>query len=230
MRQHIPALSALGVMVLLSGCAGVTPRPALFTARYTAGLTEVARSSTTKQRYGKADAITAGDSARYTFEDGLAVVEVAALYGAVRLDVRNKTDHSIKVIWDEASFIDLDGRLSRIMHIGVKFVDRNASQPATVIPAHQHLADDIFPTDRVYFREAYGSTPAGWHNASLLRPMNTVVTVQPGAPTPTPPDSFTTAVRARIGKRFGVLIPLEVEGAKHEYTFWFAVKDATVFP
>jgi hypothetical protein len=144
--------------------------------------------------------------------------------------VRNKTDHSIKVVWDEASFIDLDGHLSRVMHIGVKFVDRNASQPPTVIPAHQHLTDDIFPTDRVYFREAYGRTPAGWHNTSLLRPVNTLVTVQPGAPTPAAPDSFTTAVHARIGKRFGVLLPLEVEGVKNEYTFWFAVKDATVVP
>jgi hypothetical protein len=57
-----------------------------------------------------------------------------------------------------------------------------------------------------------------------------VVTVQPGAPTPVAPDSFATAVHARIGKRFGILIPLEVEGAKHEYTFWFTVKDAAVIP
>jgi hypothetical protein len=208
----------------------VTPRPDFYAAKYTTGLVEVARSGVTKQRYGKADAITIGDSARYTFEDGLAVVQVAALYNAVKLEVRNKTDHSIKVVWDEASFIDLDGHLSRVMHIGVKYADRNASQPPTVIPAHQQLADDIFPTDRVYFGGAYGRTPAGWRNGSLLKPANTVVTAQPGVPMAAPPDSFATAVHARIGKRFGVLIPLEVEGVKHEYTFWFVVKDASVIP
>jgi hypothetical protein len=230
MRPRAPIAFALGTIAVLTGCAAATPHPELYAARYTTGLVEVGRSATTKQRYGKTDAITIGDSARYTFEDGLAAVQVAALFNAVRVDVRNKTDHSIKVVWDEASFIDLDGRLSRVMHIGVKYADRNASQPPSVIPAHQHLADDVFPTDRVFFSEAYGRTPAGWHNGSLLRPISTVVTVQPGAPTPVVPDSFATAVRARIGKRFGILIPLEVEGAKHEYTFWFTVKDAAVVP
>lgn len=230
MRLYVRVASIFALIAGLSGCAGSVPIPEFYIARYNSGLVEVARSPSTKQRYGKSEAIAVGDSSRYTFEDGLAVIRVVALDRAVSLDVHNKTDHSIKLLWDEASFIDLDGKLSRVMHIGVKYADRNSSQPPTVIPAHQHLADDVFPTDRVYYREAHRSRPAGWHNGSLLSPVTMEVAAGAEGPPSAAADSFKTAVHARIGKRFGVLIPLQVEGVTNEYTFWFAVKDATVIP
>jgi hypothetical protein len=147
---------------------------------------------------------------------------------SIRLRLQNKTDQTIKVLWDEASFIDVDGALSRVMHIGVKYVDRNASQPPTVIPAHQRLADDVFPTDRVWFRPASPHLAAGYQNGPLLKPAYVASVVQQGEPVPAAPDSFTTAVRSRVGRRFAVVIPFEADGVKNEYTFWFKIDDAAI--
>lgn len=228
MRFVRPLLIASGIAVV-SACAGrMPPHQQLYAARYGASLVEVTRQPATKQRYGATTLITATDSSRYLFEDGLIAVRIGTLYNAIRINVRNKTDQSIKLVWDEASFIDVDGTLSRVMHIGVKYADRNSSQPTTMIPAQQRLADDIFPTNRVFFRAASGKLPAAYQNGALLRPTFAGVVVQAGEPVPAAPDSFTTAVRSRVGHRFAVLIPLEVDGVKNEYTFWFKVDDATV--
>lgn len=218
-----------GALAGTSACAGrMPPHQQIYAARYGASLVDVARQPATKQRYGAPTAITPTDSSRYTFEDGLIAVRIGTLYNAIRLNVRNKTDQSIKLIWDEASFIDVDGTLSRVMHIGVKYADRNSSQPPTLIPAQQRLADDIFPTNRVFFRAATGKLPGAYQNGALLRPTFAGVVVQAGEPAPAAPDSFTTAVHSRVGHRFALVVPFEADGVKNEYTFWFKVDDATV--
>lgn len=218
--------SALG----LAACAGRVAHQQFYAARYGASLVEVSRSTATKQRYGAASAITLGDSSRYTFEDGLVAVQIGVIHNAFRLNVRNKGDQSIKLIWDETSFIDLDGTLSRVMHIGVKYVDRNSSQPPTVIPAQQRLADDLFPTNRVWYRPPSPRLAAGYQNGPLLKPAYAGSVVQAGEPVPAAPDSFTTAVRSQVGRRFAIVIPFEAGGVKNEYTFWFRVNDAAVKP
>jgi len=226
MRIRSSLAIAGGVAAGLSACAGRIAHQQLYAARYNASLAEVARTPTTKQRYGAIAAITSGDSSRFKFEDGLIAAQVGVLPTAVRIRVQNKTDQSIKVIWDEASFIDVDGTLSRIMHVGVKYADRNSSQPPTVIPAHQRLADDLFPTNRVWYRQATARLTAGYQNGPLLVPAYTIS--QQGEPASAPLDSFSTAVRSHVGRRFAIVIPFEADGVKNEYTLWFRVDDAAV--
>jgi hypothetical protein len=216
-----------GTALGLGACAGRVPHQQFYAARYGVSLVDVSRSAATKQRYGATTAIVPGDSSRYTFEDGLIAAQIGALHNGFRLNVRNKGDQSIKLIWDETSFIDVDGTLSRVMHIGVKYADRNTSQPPTVIPAQQRLADDLLPTNRVWYRPASPRLPAGYQNGPLLKPAYAGGVVQAGEPMAAP-DSFATVVRSQVGRRFAVVIPFEVGGTKHEYTFWFKVDDAAV--
>jgi hypothetical protein len=218
-----------GTALGLSSCAGRIAHQQFYAAKYGVSLVDVSRPTATKQRYGATTAIVPGDSSRYAFEDGLIAVQIGVLHNGVRLNVRNKGDHSMKLIWDETSFIDLDGTLSRVMHIGVKYADRNMSQPPTVIPAQQRLGDDVFPTNRVWYRPPSPRLPAGYQNGPLLKPAYAGGVVQAGEPMAAP-DSFATVVRAQVGRRFAVVIPFEVDGVKNEYTFWFKVDDAAVKP
>jgi hypothetical protein len=230
MRIRRSVLVLGGTALGLGACAGRVPHQQFYAARYAASLVEVARSTATKQRYGATTAIVPGDSSRYAFEDGLIAVQIGVIHNAFRLNVRNKVDQSIKLIWDETSFIDLDGTLSRVMHIGVKYAGRNGSQPSTVIPAQQRLADDLFPTNRVWYRPSSPQLAAGYQNGPLLKPAYAGGVVQAGEPIPAAPDSFTTVVRSQVGRRFGIVVPFEVGGVKNEYTFWFRVNDAAVKP
>jgi hypothetical protein len=226
----VRSVLVLGCTTLVLGaCAGRVARQQFYAAKYGVSLVDVSRSTTTKERYGATTTIVPGDSSRYAFEDGLIAAQIGVLHNGVRLNVRNKGDQSIKLIWDETSFIDIDGTLSRVMHIGVKYADRNASQPPTVIPAQQRLVDDLFPTNRVWYRPASQRLPAGYQNGPLLKPAYAGGEVQAGA-TMAAPDSFTTVVRSQVGRRFAVVVPFEIGGMKNEYTFWFKVDDAAVKP
>jgi hypothetical protein len=155
-------------------------------------------------------------------------VQIRVLATAFHIDVRNKTDQTIKLLWDETSFIDLDGTSSRVMHIGVKFEGQIGSQPPTVIPAQQRLADDLFPTNRVWYRTPTPQLTAGYQNGPLLMPAYAATVAHAREPVPAAPDSFTTTVRSHVGKRFAIAILFDADGAQHEYTFWFRVDDATV--
>lgn len=230
-RRFTSVPNALIVLLLAAGCATIQPRQVLV-ATYETALVEVARPAATMERWGAVTTITLSDSSRYHYEDKLIEVRMAAAYDRVWFAMSNKTDHSIKLIWDEVSFIDLDGQLSRVMHQGVKYADRNASQPASIIPARQTLTDVVLPNNRVTFDEGYYGVyytrRAEWRHALLIQPSYEFVDVSPSGTPLTDGADFRRRAEAMVGKRFGILIPLEIQGVVNEYTFWFEVTGVSV--
>ena len=122
----------------------------------------------------------------------------------VSLVLRNKTDKTMKILWDETLFIQ-NGVSGRVMHAGVKFMDRNQSMPPSVIPAGTLHTDVIIPTNKVYWREGYyskyGSSPGGWEQRDLF------------------PES------TEKGTEFSVFMPMMVNGSQRDYTFNFQIGD-----
>lgn len=58
------------------------------------------------------------------------------------------------------------GQVGRVMHSGVKYIDRNNSQPASVILKGATLSDIILPTDNVYYISGqYG----GWREGNTQK-------------------------------------------------------------
>jgi hypothetical protein len=111
----------------------------------------------------------------------------------------NRTDSSMRVLWDDASYVGIDGRTDRIMHQGVKFADRSGSMPATLIIRGALLDDLIAPVSNVYWSETTGR----WESRALFGGANTPST----------------------GSTIKVLLPIESGGAVYEYLFDFAVKE-----
>lgn len=148
-------------------------------------------------------------------------VLIAAGKENVQFAITNRTDRSIKIIWDEASFVGVDGKVSKVMHIGTKFADRERPQAPSVIPSHQTLEDGAWPNDRVWFSQghysAYYSVPAEWKHVGLVLPNTTILKVAPGAQV-VPDAGFVSQAKANIGKRMGLILPLQIEGVTNEYT------------
>lgn len=155
------------------------------------------------------------------YEDGLFSGLFFVTRSRINFTITNKTDHSIRIIWDEAAFIDVDGQSGRVAHEGVKYADRNASQPPIVIPRGTSLTDFVLPTGRLYLvlpaslRIAAGVSGAGLEHSGPDLQDRLV-------------DGFASEVGKNKGKRFGFLLPLEIEGIVNEYTFWFEVQEASV--
>jgi hypothetical protein len=221
-----------GYLALTLGCAatGSSGGGRLLNASYNSALVQIDRPEATKEQYGAVVTIKPEAGNKYTYEDGLFSGIFFVATSRINFTISNKTEHSIKIVWDDAAFIEISGQSARLAHEGVKYADSNASQPPSVIPARQSLTDFVLPTNRVYYRKGYYGTyyssPGGWEELPLVLPASHHVESSDTSALAT----FTSDVEKNKGKRFGILLPLEIEGVVNEYTFWFEVQTATVAP
>ncbi len=220
------------VLVILSGCATMGLRY-INEISYSLVLVKVERPKETRERWGEIEKIELSEKDKYHYEDNLIDSYFLVLQDRIAFEIRNKTEHSIKLVWDEASFIDLDGSASRVMHSGVRYIDRNASQPPSVIPGKGTLSDVILPTNRVWYRKGYYGTyyskAGGWEHLGLIQPQFEIAKRAPSQTTSiAASDSLKTKAAGVVGKRIGVLLPLQIQGTVNEYTFWFEVKSYSI--
>ncbi len=140
-------------------------------------------------------------------------------FGKTELDfvVKNLTSNPIKIIWDEVSFIQY-GEGKRIMHKGVKYTERSNPQVPTIIPMGTSYSDMIVPIDNVSFDNGYyvnefAHKDASWETRSLWIPN----------------DFNKVSVREHLmqlkGWKYSLLMPMEINGVKKNYTFEFEITD-----
>jgi hypothetical protein len=65
----------------------------------------------------------------------------------LRFSLLNKTESPIAVPWDKVSYVDQSGGSHRVIHEGVRLVDRDRPQAATTVPPTARLDDFIYPSD-----------------------------------------------------------------------------------
>lgn len=179
---------------------------------YKVGLQNVERPENAKERYGESKIVNFEEEGKtkYSYEDDMIKIVWLPLSTQFGFTLKNKTDHSIKIIWDEAVFVDPNGSSGRVMHAGVKYIDRNNPQPPTVIVKNASIDDMIVPTDNIYYVSGqYG----GWRTKPMLpNRANTQ-------------EELNTLTQQYIGKEVRVLLPLEIQGIVNEYIFTFKVED-----
>jgi hypothetical protein len=125
------------------------------------------------------------------------VIDIAfiVLESQIGFEIANKTDKGIKVNWDEISFISPDGRSSRIIHSGIRLIDRNNPQAPTMVPPESHYSDIMIPSENIIY------AGSGWQTGKLFSG-----------------DSISFNE-----KDFGLYLPLEIKGEKQEYSFRFKI-------
>lgn len=211
MKIKVALLFALvGVCTfLLMGCIGG------YTGHYSFSLEKVGRPKETRQRYGEKENIFIEEN-KDAYEDNLFKILFFPTARQIDFSIKNKTDHSIKIIWDEAAYIDEDNSSHRVMHSGIKFISRDQPQAPSVVVAGGTLEDLVYPTDYAYFVSGkYG----GWKQNPLL-PTKKAFAEEVA--------EFTRRVKDLWGKRIGILLPLQIEGVTNEYTFIFKITNASV--
>lgn len=122
-------------------------------ASYDIGLKEVERPADAKERYGKSKIIRFKEEGKtkYSFKDGLIKIIWLPTASQFNFVLTNKTSHSIKINWDEAVYVDESGMSKRVIHSGVKYVDRSNPQPLTVVARGATISDMVFPSDNIYY-------------------------------------------------------------------------------
>jgi hypothetical protein len=120
-------------------------------------------------------------------------------------ELLNKSDYTARIVWDQSSFVDVAGNNHRVMHSGVKFIDRNASQVPSTIIKKGTLKDGFFPTDYVSFERGWRKFPiAGQLGADSIEEARTIS-------------------QSYLGKSFRFLMPFQVQDRFYEYIFTFTI-------
>lgn len=174
---------------------------------YISVLSSVEKPSDSSKRYGKTTTIEDTDKGitKYSYIDDIIDILIVGGSEEFSFELKNVGDNSIKIIWNEAAFVDFDGNTSKIMHAGTKYSQRESDQPATTIIRGAKINDCATPTVNVYYDEGttigYKTYGNGWKTKSMYP--NKVIS-NPG--------------------QVRLMIPIQVKDVINEYIFVFDVK------
>lgn len=196
-RNFIIGAAVVCCAFLAQSCGSLMP-----TSKYVVNLSTVESPENAKVQFGETKVVTfnEGDVQKYRYEDDYINIVWYVGYKEFNFSLTNKSDHTIKINWDDISYVDITGNVGRVMHSGVKYIDRNNSQPATSIPRKASITDLLMPTENVYYVSGqYG----GWREKPLI------------------PSGYNDG--GAEGKTMTILMPIMIENVQNDYTFEFVI-------
>lgn len=191
---------------LLSSCGAFKS----YIASYSVGLSAVESPADAKQQFGETKVVTFDEEgvSKYRYEDDYINIVWYVDSKQFNFTLNNKSGHSLKINWDDISFVDTKGQVGRVMHSGVKYSERNNSQPATTVPKGASISDILLPTENVYFVSGqYG----GWRENYLLPCVYQT------------PEAFNAGASSLVGKTMTIMMPIMIENVQNDYTFTFNI-------
>ena len=192
----------------------VTFTSCIYVADYTVSLNKVERPADSKKPLGdiKVYDFLEDSVPKYRFEDDYIVVYWYVDETSFRFSLINKSGKTLKISWDDISYVDTEGQVGRVMHSGVKYSERNNSQPSTTIPKGATLSDRLIPTDNISYEEYAFFGESNWFETYLF---------------PRISESSEESVKANAAKYAGktmlILMPILIENVQNEYLFTFQI-------
>lgn len=146
--------------------------------------------------------INPASSASTDFEDDLLRISFVLNRNQFGFTLFNKTDEPIRFDWDKLAYVDANGESHRVIHAGIRYIERDRPQAPTIVPPNAKVSDLIFPVD--YIRWQSGISRVGdWKVEGIL-----------------PRAELATEYR---GKRLSIFMPLEINGKFKNYNFVFEI-------
>ena len=163
---------------------------------YVFQLSKVEKPSNPTIKYGKTKTIKEADKniTKYSYIDNNISILIYGTEEGFYFRLKNVSQFTQKLIWDEAVYVDFDNCMSRVIHNGIKFVDRESSQPTSTIIKGAYLEDEAIPTSSIY----YDNTKSDWQIKSLF---------------PQTPNLKGLKVR--------LMLPIKIKNVTNEYIFEF---------
>lgn len=166
--------------------------------KFLATLQKIEVPSDSEIRYGETKEITDEGMTKFSYTDNFIDIIIFPLENQFNFVIRNVSDNSIKIVWNEAVFVDVDGSTSKIMHSGIKYSEREGDQPSSTIIKGAKLDDIAVPTQNVYYSEYLKE----WITQSLYK----------------------NADMKKEDQTIKLMIPIQVKDVINEYIFEFGIK------
>ncbi|SUJ26429.1 Uncharacterised protein [Sphingobacterium spiritivorum] len=145
------------------------------------------------------------DTTLSMYEDSLIKIDWDYAVSQIGFVLTNRSDETMKIIWDEAAFISLSNETHRVFHKGIKYIDRENPQSPTLVYKGTTLSDLVSPTSFTrYVAGRYG----GWTSEPILEFKQA--------------DSNKAPFREElIDKIIRVILPIKINEKTLEYGFNF---------
>lgn len=157
-------------------------------------------------RYGETKVIKDEGVTKYRYNDDYIDILIYADNQKFNFSLKNISSNTLKLIWNEAVFIDSSGKSSKVMHVGTKYSQKDAEQPASVIIKNASLDDTVVPTTNV----RYSDTLKDW-------------VIDPMYPRETR-GSINSKEATRPMYSVKLMLPIQIKDITNEYIFTFNIK------
>ena len=154
---------------------------------------------------------------KYRHEDNMVRIEWRPAPVDIIFTIYNKTGSPVKIVWDEARFVDEKGLSHRLIHSGIGYEARNLPQLPTVITGGINLEEFIHPLDYFQWEEIHGMSAAKkegyWDRAPFLPTQILKGTV----------EELRAKAGAMVGKTFQTILSLEINQIRIDYLCTFRI-------
>ena len=206
MKRKLTILLSAGLFLVSCGMFK------FYNATYSVVLSSVESPADAKQQFGDTKVVNFKDEnvSKYRYEDDYINIVWFVNSKQFNFELKNKSSHTLKINWDDVSYVDINGETGRVMHAGIKYTDRHNSMAPTTIPRNAKISDLILPSDNVYYVSGeYG----GWRETTLI------------------PSSYSSDAERNVGaplyvgKKMLILMPIIIENVQNDYVFEFTVDE-----
>ena len=97
-----------------------------YVASYSVGLSTVESPADAKQQFGETKVVSFNEEgvSKYRYEDDY--IDIVWFVGSKQFNftLKNKSGHTLKINWDDISYVDTKGQVGRVMHAGAKVITK----------------------------------------------------------------------------------------------------------
>ena len=151
-----------------------------------------------------------------TYADDMIGATLSVGENSIKVKLSNKTNSSMKILWDEASFVDPSGNAHRVIHGDVKIMDIGKAQIPSVVPKGKQYVGELVLEDSVEWVHVASRDDHGyWKHNTLIKGVTF--------------DKESEAMSSTI--KFNpvlLLLPVEIDGQRYEYSFNFVSKSKSI--
>ena len=202
----------LGLIVFMALCLqSCYTTHNLYGAIYDIGLSAVESPADAKKQFGETKVVSYTDNNinKYKYEDDYIDITWTVLSDRFEFELKNKSDHTIKINWNEISYVTVDGEAKRVIHEGIKYADREKEQTTTTIPRGSKITDFLVPTENIYYNDIL----LAWKHRNII-PISA-----------TSKEVLQSRVDSYKKGQMSIMMPLQIENVQNDYLFEFEIGD-----
>ncbi len=176
---------SLAASLLIGSCVGGY--------HYNFSLLDAQRQGTASEQCGPVASVKVADTTttKYKITDSLVDVVLSVSTYYVEVTIKNKTAHTINILWEKAAYVNTRGERKRVIHRGVNYAQKEVQQKPTAVFKGETVSELMLPSENV---NAYLYGSGGWSMVPIFSNRD-------------------------LGRTAQVVLPLEIGGVEFDYVF-----------